>query len=330
MKSATEVAREVVLDEVAALQQVAAGLDEAFARVIELLLIPGTQVFVSGIGKSGNIAKKIAASLASTGTPASFMHPVEALHGDLGNVSERHVLLALSRSGNTEELIRFATHFRRLGGPVVALTQGRESKLAELSRFTLLLPDLPEAGPYGLAPTTSCMMQLALGDALTMALFHARGFSPEDFARYHPEGTLGRRLLLRAEDLMVPREKLPLVDSDAGMQQLLLEMSGKSLGLAILVARDGRLAGMFTDGDLRRLCERVEKWHDLKAHDAHARSRRAPGTPPVPISTIRPGRPAVDCLQIMREAQISSLIVADDQDRPVGVLRLFDLIAAGL
>ncbi len=330
MKTPTQVAREVVLEEVAALQQVAAGLGEPFEQVIELLLIPGTQVLLSGIGKSGNIAQKIAASLASTGTPATFMHPVEALHGDLGNVSERHVLIALSRSGNTEELIRFATHFRRLGGPVVAMTQGRESRLAELSRFALLLPDLPEAGPYGLAPTTSCMMQLAMGDALTMALFQARGFSPEDFARYHPEGTLGRRLLLRAEDLMVARERLPVVAVDAGVQPLLLEMSGKGLGLAIVVERDGRLFGTFTDGDLRRLCERVANWHDLKARDAHARSRRSPGTPPVPVSTVRPGRPAVDCLQIMRDAQISSLIVTDDHDRPVGVLRLFDLIAAGL
>src|SRR5262249_23556951 len=154
-----------------------------FERVVELLIRPGTQVVVSGIGKSGNIARKIAGSLTSTGTPAVFMHPVEALHGDLGIVNDASVLIALSRSGNTEEIGRFALHFRRLGGPVIGVSQGRSSKLAEISRHMLLLPDLAEAGPHALAPTTSCIMQLAMGDALTMALWQARGFSPEDFAQ---------------------------------------------------------------------------------------------------------------------------------------------------
>ncbi len=330
MRDALEIARQVICEEADALRQVAVGLNDHFAAVVRLLLEPHTQVIVSGVGKSGNIAAKIAASLTSTGTPAVFMHPVEALHGDLGIVTERHCLIALSRSGNTEELLRFAVHFRRLGGPVVAITQGRDSRLAELARHTLLLPDLPEAGPHNLAPTTSCMTQLAMGDALTMALWHARGFSPEDFAKYHPEGTLGRRLLLRAEDLMIRGERLPRVSAEDRFEHLLFEMSGKALGLALLVESDGRLLGVFTDGDLRRLFQRVPNPRDLTARQAHAHSRRSQDAPPVPVSTVSPHKPAVDCLQVMRDAQITSLVVADEKQMPVGILRLMDLLAAGL
>jgi arabinose-5-phosphate isomerase len=240
------------------------------------------------------------------------------------------VLIALSRSGNTEELTRFAAHFRRLGGPVVAVTQARESRLAELSQVTLLLPDLPEAGPYGLAPTTSCIMMLAFGDALAMALLHARDFKPENFAQYHPEGTLGRRLLLRAEDLMHRGDELPLVRADDSVDHLLVEMSGKRLGLALLVERDGRLLGTFTDGDLRRLLQRVPDFRKLDARGAYTASRRSPDAPPVLTSSVEPSRLAVDCLAQMRAGQITSLIVVDDAGRPLGVLRLMDLVNAGI
>ncbi|MBI5865042.1 MAG: KpsF/GutQ family sugar-phosphate isomerase [Planctomycetes bacterium] len=329
-RDAIEVGRQVIRDEAEALRQAAADLGSAFGEVVRLLLDPRCQVIVSGIGKSGNIAAKIAASLTSTGTPAVFMHPVEALHGDLGIVTGQHCLIALSRSGNTDELLRFAVHFKRLGGPVIAITQSRDSRLSELATHTLLLPDLPEAGPHNLAPTTSCIMQLAIGDALTMALWHARGFSPEDFARYHPEGALGRRLLLRAEDLMVAGERVPCVAHSAPFENLLFEMSGKALGLALIVEPDGRLLGVFTDGDLRRLFQRVSNPRGLTAREAHAQSRRSPDAPPVPVSTVNPHKPAVDCLQLMRDAQITSLVVADEAGRPIGLLRVMDLIAAGL
>jgi arabinose-5-phosphate isomerase len=329
MSTPLEIARQVVRDEAEALRQLAALLDGGFEEILQTIL-QAHQIVVSGLGKSGHIAQKIAASLTSTGTPAVYMHPVEALHGDLGIVSDRHCLIALSRSGNTDEILRFVMHFRRLGGPVVGITQGRQSQLAELCRHVIGLPEVPEAGPLNLAPTTSCVMMLAVGDALAMALLHKRGFRCEDFAQYHPEGTLGRRLLLTAGDLMHTGDDLPLVNTGDSFEHLLLEMTRKQLGLALIVADDGQLLGTFTDGDLRRLFERVEDARRLDAHDAHTRSRRAASDPPVKTSTVRPTRLAVDCLRMMRESQITSLVVTDKDGHPVGLLRLMDLLQAGL
>jgi arabinose-5-phosphate isomerase len=293
-------------------------------------ILPATQVVVSGLGKSGNIAQKIAASLTSTGTPAVYMHPVEALHGDLGIVTDRHCLIALSRSGNTEEMLRFVAHFRRLGGPVIGITQGHESRLAELSCQTIRLPEVPEAGPLNLAPTTSCVLMLAVGDALAMALLNARGFEVTDFAQFHPEGTLGRRLLLRAEDLMHTGEELPLVRADDSFEHLLVEMTRKQLGLTLICESDGSLLGTFTDGDLRRIFSRVANPRELDVRAAYTQSRRASTAPPVPISTVLGTQPAVESLRIMRESQITSLVVVDAAGRPVGLLRLMDLLDAGL
>ena len=324
-----DIARQVVADEADALCRLAEALDGGFDALLETML-PATQLIVSGLGKSGNIAQKIAASLTSTGTPAVYMHPVEALHGDLGIVTERHCLIALSRSGNTAEMLRFVEHFRRLGGPVIGITQGRESRLAELSRHVLLLPEVPEAGPLNLAPTTSCVLMLAVGDALAMALLHARGFEAKDFAQYHPEGALGRRLLLRAEDLMHTGDELPLVRADDTFEHLLVEMTRKQLGLTLIREADGKLLGMFTDGDLRRIFSRVANPRELDARGAHAQSRRSSSAPPVPVSTVRGSELAVECLQIMRRSQITSLVVVDESDKPVGLLRLMDLLEAGL
>ncbi len=330
MNSPLEIARQVVTEEAEALRRLAGDLDGQFEAVLETILAASPPIIVSGLGKSGHVAQKIAASLTSTGTPAVFMHPVEALHGDLGIVTERQCLIALSRSGNTEEMLRFVVHFRRLGGPVLGVTQGRGSRLAELSKHVLYLPDVPEAGPLNLAPTTSCVMMLAAGDALAMALLSKRGFRAEDFAQYHPEGTLGRRLLLRASDLMHAGEALPLVKADDTFNHLVVEMTRKQLGLALIVEGDGRLLGTFTDGDLRRVFERVDDPRRLDARTAYQRSRRSAAAPPVPTSAVRGGHLAIDCLRLMRAGQITSLIVTDDADRPVGVLRLMDLLGAGL
>jgi arabinose-5-phosphate isomerase len=329
VKEPLEIARQVIAEEADALGRLAATLGDGFDAALETVL-SAAQIIVSGLGKSGNIAQKIAASLTSTGTPAVYMHPVEALHGDLGIVTERHCLIALSRSGNTDELLRFVAHFRRLGGPVIGITQARESRLAEFSRHVILLPEVPEAGPLNLAPTTSCVMMLAAGDALAMALLHARGFEPKDFAQYHPEGTLGRRLLLRAQDLMHTGDELPVVQADDSFENLLVEMTRKQLGLALLCEADGRLLGTFTDGDLRRIFSRVENPRELDARSAYAQSRRSTSAPPVPISTVPGSEPAVECLRIMRESQITSLVVIGGARRPVGVIRLMDLLGAGL
>jgi arabinose-5-phosphate isomerase len=296
MATPLEIARQVIAEEADALRQLASTLDGGFDCVLETVL-QAKQVVVSGLGKSGH---------------------------------EGHCLIALSRSGNTDEVLRFVVHFRRLGGPVIGMTQGRNSRLAELCLHVLFLPDVPEAGPLNLAPTTSCVMMLAAGDALAMALLHKRGFQPEDFAQYHPEGTLGRRLLLRAEDLMHHGDDLPLVRADNSFEHLILEMTRKQLGLALIVHADNRLLGTFTDGDLRRIFERVENPRGLDARTAHARSRRSPSAPRVSTSTIRRAHLAVDCLQIMRDAQITSLVVVDEDGKPAGLLRLMDLLQAGL
>ena len=338
MTQAAEIGRQVVGEEAEALRQLAGGLGAEFDAAVEMILSrtnggaggAAGLVLVSGIGKSGMIAQKIAGTLTSTGTPAVFMHPVEALHGDLGIVTERHCLIALSRSGNTDEILRFVAHFRRLGGPVIGVTQGRASRLTEFCQQVLLLPDVAEAGPLSLAPTTSCVLMLAVGDALAMALLHRRGFRAEDFAQYHPEGALGRRLLLRAADLMHRAPDLPLVAAGDSFENLVMEMTRKRLGLALIVDGGGRLLGTFTDGDLRRVFERVAEPRALDAQAALARSRRPAAAPAVPISAIEPERLAVDCLRIMRDEQITSLVVTDGAGRPAGLLRLMDLLNAGL
>lgn len=289
-------------------------------------------MIVTGIGKSGLIARKAAATLASTGTPAMFMHPVEGVHGDLGAVSPGAVLLALSKSGCTEELVRFVQHFRRVSdaGHVIAVCENATSPLGELADAVLQLPSLPEAGPLGLAPTTSTLMSLALCDALAMVLLERRGFSEVDFGRYHPEGSLGRKLLLRAADIMHAGGELPIVHGDAPVRDLLLTATNKHLGMACVVGHDSRLVGVFTDGDLRRLLTRCENPMALTAYEAWRQSRRSPDEPPVQCSTIQPSTLAVECLRMMRESQITVLVVSEDGERPMGILRLQDLVRAGL
>ena len=330
MTSPREIAQQVIADEANAVRRLGESFANGFDDLLDTIRAAAPPIIVSGLGKSGYIAKKIAASLTSTGTPAVFMHPVEGLHGDLGIVSERQCMIALSRSGNTDELLRMVMHFRRLGGPAIAITQNPESRLAELCRHVIRLPNVPEAGPLNLAPTTSCVMMLAAGDALTMALLYKSGFCAEDFAQYHPEGTLGRRLLLRAADLMHADDALPTVSADATFNDLIVEMTRKQLGLALILESDGQLLGTFTDGDLRRVFERVSDPRGLDARSAHVNSRRSAESPPVPQSTVHVARPAVECLKTMRDGQITSLVVIDDDGRPVGLLRLMELINAGL
>ncbi len=323
--------RSVIEEEARALSSLAQTLGEPFrAAVTRILSLPtGGRVVVGGLGKSGIIARKIAATLSSTGTAAVYMHPVEGLHGDLGLVGPDDLLIALSRSGHTEEMVRFAGHFRRVGGHAIALCEDR-SPLAELCDVCLPLPKCREAGPLALAPTTSTTLMLALGDALAMALLDARGLKEADFAKFHPEGPLGRRLLLRAKDLMHGGADLPCVSVDAPFRDLLKELTDKHLGMACLVEADGRLFGVFTDGDLRRLIERHERPMDMAVRDAWRRSRRDPNDIPVPVSWIAPEALAVECLEVMRSSVITALVVADSRGAPVGVIRLQDLMKAGI
>jgi arabinose-5-phosphate isomerase len=324
------VGRSVIAEESAALRQLAESLGESFASAVRLILDAPGQTIITGIGKSGIIGQKIAATLASTGTPSKFLHPVEGLHGDLGIVQPGDVLIALSKSGHTEELVRFVGHYKRIGGGVIAVCESQASPLAELSELVLLIPACPEAGPLQLAPTTSSTVMLALGDALAMALLDARGFKAEQFARFHPEGSLGKRLLLRAADVMHHGDRLPRVASTATFNDMLLAITGGHIGMTCIVEDDGTLLGVFTDGDLRRLLQREAQPGALDARTAWRRSRRDPDDVPVAHSTIEPDALAVECLRIMRESAITSLVIARSDRVPLGIVRLQDLLQAGL
>lgn len=330
MRDSIQLARGMLQEQAQALVALAELVGEPFKKGVSLVLSARGQVVVTGIGKSGLIARKIAATLASTGTPAIFMHPVEGVHGDLGAVGSDAVLLALSKSGHTEELVGFVGHFRRVGGSVIVICESGDSPLAELADVVLPIPQRPEAGPLALAPTTSTLMTLALGDALAMALLDARGFSEEQFAKFHPDGSLGRRLLTRTADLMHGGDQLACVKSSATFNDLLVEMTSKRLGMSCVVDAKGVLMGVFTDGDLRRLLTRCETPGRLTAGEAWRQSRRDPSDTPVRSSTVLPTTLAVDCLQMMRDSEITVLVVSEDGDRPTGIVRLQDLVRAGL
>lgn len=330
VKPSVDLACQFLREQAAAIGRLADMIDDSFARAVRLVLDSRDQMVITGIGKSGLIARKAAATLASTGTPAIFMHPVEGVHGDLGAVGPGSILLALSKSGQTEELVKFVSHFRRIGGKVIAVCEGGKSPLAELADETLIIPSLPESGPLGLAPTTSTQLMLALCDALAMALLEERGFGESDFARYHPDGSLGRKLLLRASDLMHGGNELPSVKESATFNDLLLVMTSRHLGMTCVVRDDGTLRGVFTDGDLRRLLTRVETPGRLSAGEAWRQSRRDPGEPAVKCSTIQPQTLAVDCLRFMRESEITVLVVSEDGIVPMGIVRLQDIVRAGV
>ena len=326
---ASALARQIVRDEAEALRKLADSLGEAFDDAIDLILSHTGQLMVTGLGKSGLIGRKIAGTLTSTGTPAVAIHPVEGLHGDLGIVTRDNVLLALSKSGQTDELIRFVTHFKTLGGPVIGASAAG-SRLAELCDVLLAMPVEPEAGPLGLAPTTSTTMQLVLGDAIAMALLDARGFTRDDFAQNHPEGHLGRRLLLRAEDLMHRGAELPVVRTDTAFPDVLAEIEAKHIGMVCVVDENGALAGVFTDGDIRRLLIRGESPHGRSLSELMQLSRRGPTDPPLLCSTVEPHTLVVECRNIMERSRITSLVVVDATNRPIGVIRMHDIVQAGV
>lgn len=329
-KDPVKLAQDMLREQADALLELGASLGPSLEKAVRLILATRDPVVLTGLGKSGLIARKIAATLASTGTPAMFMHPVEGVHGDLGAVGQNAVLVALSKSGHTEELVSFVGHFRRLGGSVIAVCESGNCPLSELADVHLSIPARPEAGPLALAPTTSTLLMLALGDALAMALLDARGFSAEEFAKFHPDGSLGRRLLLRVADLMHRGGEMPCVAGSVSFNDLLLEMTGKKLGMACIVDDRRHLVGVFTDGDLRRLLTRCETPGKLTAIDAWRGSRRDPSEPPVRCSTIVAPTLAVDALRIMRESEITVLVVSEDGNVPIGIVRLQDLVRAGL
>ncbi len=296
-------------------------LDHRFTQAVDLLFHCQGKVVVSGMGKSGLIGTKIAATLASTGTPAFFLHPAEGIHGDLGMLARKDLLIAISNSGETDEVLKLLPSVKRLDIPVIALTGRPQSTLAKNSDVALDVSVSEEACPLGLAPTASTTATLALGDALAIALLQRRGFKEEDFAQFHPGGTLGRRLLLKVRDLMHQGEAIPRVPHTASLREAILEMTSKKLGMTTVTESDGRLRGVITDGDLRRFLERGIDWTSSRAGDVASKNPK----------TITPDDLAARGVQIMERHSITALIVVGGENQEVvGVLHLHDLLKSGV
>ena len=293
-------------------------LDDGFTEALDLLAAVEGRIIVTGIGKSGHVARKIAATLASTGTPAQYVHPAEASHGDLGMVTGDDAVLAMSNSGETPELRDLFEYSRRYGIPLISITSKADSTVAEISDVALILPPVPEGCPMGLAPTTSTTMTLALGDALAVALLERKGFSAQDFRVLHPGGQLGSSLL-RVAELMHTDDELPLAGEDVAMGEVLLVMTEKRFGCAGIIDGDGALIGVITDGDLRRYM--YDGLLDRTAGEVMTRNPQ----------TIRPLALAAEAVALMNERQITNLFAIDEGNgRPVGIVHIHDCLRAGI
>ncbi len=311
-------ARKTFEIEAAAVLGLAARVGADFSRAVGLMLACRGRVVVMGMGKSGHIGRKIAATLASTGTPAMFVHPAEASHGDLGMITAEDVVLGISNSGESEELTNLLPTLRRQQVKLIAMTGGLGSSLARHANVVLDTSVSQEACPLNLAPTASTTAQLAMGDALAVALLDARGFKPEDFARSHPGGSLGRKLLTHVSDVMRTGESVPAVGADAGFSELMREMSSKGLGATAVVDDQRRVLGIFTDGDLRRLVEQGQDLRQLRAADVmHAQPR-----------TLQATALAAEAAALMEQHRITSVLVVDEAARLCGALNSNDLMRA--
>ncbi|MBA1444648.1 MAG: KpsF/GutQ family sugar-phosphate isomerase [Chromatiales bacterium] len=310
----------VIETEAAAISSLAARIDDDFARACSYMLECPGRIVVIGMGKSGHIGSKIAATLASTGSPAFFVHPGEASHGDLGMITSGDVVLALSNSGETGELLTILPLIKRLGVPLISMTGNPESTLACEAEVSIDVSVEKEACPLGLAPTSSTTAALAMGDALAIALLETRGFTAKDFALSHPGGSLGRRLLLHIGDIMHTGDAIPKVSIGASLNTALIEMSSKSLGMTAVVDGQGALAGIYTDGDLRRTLD-----HKVNIHAAGVSEVMT-----VNCKTVAPEMLAAEALQLMEENKISGLLVVNGQGELVGAFNMHDLLRAGV
>lgn len=315
-----QLARRTLEIEAAAVHRLAHLLDGDFLAAVDMILACRGRVVVSGMGKSGHIGGKIAATLASTGTPSFFVHPAEASHGDLGMITGEDVVIALSNSGESAEIIAIVPLIKRRGAKLIGMTGNPASTLAREADVHLDASVEMEACPHNLAPTASTTAALALGDALAVAVLQARGFTADDFARTHPGGALGRRLLVHVRDLMHQGSDLPVVDLTASLKEALLEMTRKGLGMTAVLAADGRLAGIFTDGDLRRLLDRDVDVRSVKIADAMIPNPR----------TIREDLLAVEAARMMEQCKINGLFALDAEGRLTGAINMHDLLRAGV
>jgi arabinose-5-phosphate isomerase len=315
---ALSLARDVLNIEASAVQALSTRLDDSFISALNVILQCEGRVIVSGMGKSGHIARKIAATLSSTGTPAYFVHPAEASHGDLGMITSQDVIIALSYSGESQELMTIVPVIKRQGAKLISMTGNPLSSLAKVSDVHLNAAVDKEACPMGLAPTASTTAALALGDALAVALLDAKGFGAEDFARSHPGGSLGRRLLTHVSDIMRTGERLPMVVLDAMLGDAILEISKKGVGMTAIVDDEQHVLGIYTDGDLRRTLAKKLDFNTTPIRNVMSVNPRRIG----------PGSLAAEAVQIMEQFNISQMLVVDEQNKLVGALNMHDLLHA--
>ncbi len=317
----SKLARAVIETEAQAVNRLLDRIDDNFTAAIQTMLNCTGRIVVLGMGKSGHIGNKIAATLASTGTPAFFVHPGEASHGDLGMITSKDVVLALSNSGETDEILTILPIIKRLNVPLVAMTGNPASSLASEADFHLDISVEKEACPLGLAPTSSTTATLVMGDALAIALLESRGFTEDDFARSHPGGRLGKRLLLHVQDVMHTNDEIPKVSMQVKLSDALIEMTRKGLGMTVIVDEDGKVAGIFTDGDLRRLLDHGDiNIKQLGISDVMVKN----------CKTISANQLAAEALQLMDEKSINALPVTDGKNTLIGAINMHDLLRAGV
>jgi arabinose-5-phosphate isomerase len=315
-----EVARTVIKIEAEMISQLADRINEDFAKACQTLYDCTGRIIVIGVGKSGHISKKIAATFASTGSPAFFIHPSEAKHGDIGMITKDDVLLTISYSGESEEMLTLLPHIKRLGVPMIVLAGKSHSTLAKAATIYLDVSVTKEACPLGLAPTSSTTAALVMGDALAMALLDKRGFTADDFALSHPGGTLGKRLLLRVNEIMHHSESIPMVKHNASIKEALVEMTQKKLGMTTVLDDHGTLLGIFTDGDVRRALDSNIDIHNTMVDTVMTCKPK----------TIRKNILAAEALHLMETHKITSLVVTNDLQQPDGILHIHDILRAGI
>ena len=313
-------AKQTFENQIEALSKLQMQLDDSFTRACDILMQCTGKVVVSGMGKSGHVGKKMAATFASTGTPSFFMHPGEANHGDFGMLSSNDVVIAISNSGETTELLSLLPSIKRIQVPIIAITNKPDNSLAKFSDVVLPLGIKKEACSLGLAPTTSTTATLVLGDALAIALLEAKGFTAQDFAFSHPGGALGKRLLLTVSDIMVSGSEVPTTVHTATVKQALLDISSKGLGITGVIDENYRLTGIFSDGDLRRALDKRIDIHEIPVHEVMTKGG---------VST-SPKTLAIDALNLMQSKRINALFVLDENQHPIGALTTYMLLKAGV
>lgn len=313
-------AKEVIRIEGEAVLNLNNNLDEQFVKAVKIIYKSKGRVVLTGLGKSGLIARKIVATLNSTGTPSIFLHPTDALHGDLGMVRNEDVVIIISKSGLSDEILNLIPMFKRIGVTIIAMCANKNSKLAQQSDVFLNIAVKEEACPYDLAPTASTTVTLALGDAISVTLLHLKNFTEEDFAFLHPGGSLGKRLSLKIKEIMITGDRIPIVEESDIMNKVIYEISSKRLGATCVVNKNGTLTGIITDGDLRRLLEKTLDIKNLSASDVMSKNPKV----------IKPDTLASYALQMMENYKITSLIITNDINQPIGIIHLHDLINLGL